>query len=118
PEKKIQQVTAPGFVSAEGKVEFMDGCEVEVGSETEGRIAEVYVDEGSIVRKGDIIAELANQDIKSKLNETEATCETIAAELDFAQKSFDRYKKLYSQGYVAREQMEEKETSLNVLNSK
>ncbi len=42
----------------------------------------------------------------------------IEKSLDFAKKSFDRYKTLFNQGAVSREQFEEKETSLNVLNSK
>ncbi|MFH0774894.1 MAG: biotin/lipoyl-binding protein [bacterium] len=59
----------PEYVSAEGKVEVMPGFEVEVGSELEGRLSEFPKDEGSNIKKGDLIAKIDDKELLARLKE-------------------------------------------------
>jgi multidrug resistance efflux pump len=127
-------------VAAEGKVEAMPGSEVEVGSELEGRIAEMFVEEGTSVKKGDLIARMENQDIQAKLKEAEAdaaasrakyrevatgardeelrradaTYEKAAADTEAARKEAERYAQLNQKGIVSRSSYDEIERAYRV----
>ena len=59
-------------VTAEGRVVAYPGAEVIVGSEVAGRIVNLPVCEKSRVRKGDLIAELAADDLRASQAEAEA----------------------------------------------
>ncbi len=142
PARSPQAAVAPEnssvrYVAAEGKVEAMPGCEVEVGSEIDGRIAEIPVEEGSYVRKGEIVARLENGDIQAKLKEAraelevskaklkevasgareeeirgaDAALEDATAEMEYNKRSLERYRELFRKGAVSRQLLDQKETS-------
>ena len=124
---------AATIVSAEGRVEALPGFEIEVGSELEGRIAEIFVEEGTILKKGDPIARMQDKDIRAKLRESEAEAsaaqakyrevatgsreeeirraeaasERARAEADTAHREAVRYRQLYEKGMVSRSALEE-----------
>ena len=127
-------------VAAEGKVEAMPGYEVEVGSELEGKIAEMFVEEGASVRKGDLIAQMENREIQAKLKEAEAdsaasrakyrevatgardeelrradaTFEKATADMEAARKEAERYDQLHQKGIVSRSSLDEMERAYRV----
>jgi len=128
------------YAAAEGKVEVAPGFEVELSSELEGRIASFPVREGDVVGKGDVIAMMANSDIRAKLQESEAelavagsklkeiasgsreeeireaaaSLESTKAAMEFEKASRDRHRELFTKGYIPRELLEEKEKNLKV----
>ncbi|HZM51705.1 MAG TPA: hypothetical protein VFE68_14470, partial [Vicinamibacteria bacterium] len=51
-------VTAHALVAADGRVVTYPGGEVVVGAERAGRVVRLLVDEGRVVRKGELLAEL------------------------------------------------------------
>jgi HlyD family secretion protein len=60
------------YVAAEGKVEAMPGYDVDVGTgELNGRIARIFVKERDPVRKGEIVASLANEDLQALVTQAE-----------------------------------------------
>jgi multidrug efflux pump subunit AcrA (membrane-fusion protein) len=60
------------YVAAEGKVEAMPGYDVDVGTgELNGRIARIFVKERDPVRKGQIVASLANEDLQALVTQAE-----------------------------------------------
>ncbi len=73
-------------VIAEGRVVAYPGAEVVVGTEAAGRIVRLDVVEKSIVRKGDIIAELNADDLRASLAESVARASEDEADIRF----FDR----------------------------
>lgn len=125
------------YVAAEGKVEAIPGFEVEVGSEIDGKIERIFVEEGDNVIKGDLIAQLENREIQAKVKEAEAelavslsrlkevasgarreeiksadaVLENARAEMEYNKKSLERYRELYSKGAVSRQLLDEKETN-------
>ena len=138
--KTAAKTTLERYAAAEGKVEIVPGSEVEISSELEGRIESFPVKEGDYIKKGELIAMIANGDIKAKLKEVEAelmvagsrlketasgsreenirgavaALESAGAAVDFERKSLDRHRELYKKGYIPREQLDEKERNLNV----
>ena len=127
-------------VAAEGKVEAMPGCEVEVGSELEGKIAEMFVEEGDSVRKGDLIAQMENREIQAKLKEAvadsaasrakyrevatgardeelrraDATYDRATADMEAARREAERYVQLHQKGIVSRSSLDEIERAYRV----
>ena len=73
-------------VIAEGRVVAYPGAEVVVGTEAAGRIVRLDVQEKSIVRRGDVIAELNADDLRASLAESEARAAEAEADIRF----FDR----------------------------
>jgi HlyD family secretion protein len=73
-------------VIAEGRVVTYPGAEVVVGTEAAGRIVRLDVREKSVVRRGDVIAELNADDLKALLAETDARVAEAEADIRF----FDR----------------------------
>ncbi|MHB8883000.1 MAG: HlyD family secretion protein [Thermodesulfovibrionales bacterium] len=135
-----QESAAVKYAAAEGKVETMPGYEVEVGSEIEGRIAEVLVSEGSQVKKGDLIGRLENSDIQAKLHEARAALavarsrlletssgsrqeeirkaaavlESAVADREISAKELERHEGLAAKGIISRSFLDEKERAFRV----
>jgi len=138
--KTAAKTTLERYAAAEGKVEIAPGYEVEVSSELEGRIESFPVKEGDIIKKGELIAMLANGDIRAKLREAEAelavsgsrlrevasgareeeikeaaaTLESARATMEFEGTSRDRHRELYDKGYIQKELLDEKERNFRV----
>ena len=132
------------YVAAEGKVEAISGYEVEVGSEVEGKIAELFKDEGDTIKSGELIARLENSDIRAKLNEAEAevvltrarlrevaagsrveeikgsraVLEGALANQDTAKKELERYDRLFRKGAVSKSDIDEKERVFKVASAR
>lgn len=60
--------------------------------DSSGIIAEVLVDVGSKVKKGDILLSLANADKKSNIKIQEAQSDAVKQQFMFAKKQYERYK--------------------------
>jgi ABC exporter DevB family membrane fusion protein len=76
-------VTATDYselVAAPGRVEPVSE-EIEVASEVRGKLKEVLVEEGEIVRRGQLIAVLINDDYRAEFGEAQARLEAKKAEL-------------------------------------
>mgnify|MGYP002711960262 CR=1 FL=1 len=56
-----------------------------------GVVKEVFADVSSVVRKGDRLAELYNDDIKASLDIAKASLESAKVALKFAKKDYDRH---------------------------
>ena len=58
----------PGFVSGNGRVEAV---EIDIASRQAGRIAEILVDEGDLVRSGQVVARMDLQSLRAQRAESE-----------------------------------------------
>jgi ABC exporter DevB family membrane fusion protein len=70
-----------GLISAPGRVEAVSE-EIRVSSELSGRLARVPVEEGDRVRKGQVLAEIENNDYVARVSAAEATLAVRQAELE------------------------------------
>ena len=60
---------------------FIESDEIRIGSRVGGRVAKVHVDEGTVVKKGDVLVELEPFDLLERLAQAQA--ELAAREADF-----------------------------------
>lgn len=88
---------------------------VSVGTQVSGIIEKVFVDYNSIVKKGDLIAQLETFTLEEDLKSAKAAVTDAKAKLDYAKLNAKRNKKLFEQNFIARYEWEEAE--LDVVNA-
>lgn len=96
--------TIRNSVTATGTIEPV--TKVEVGTQVSGIISKIYVDYNSVVKKGDIIAELDKTNLTSELNSARANLASAKSDLDFQTANYERYKVLNEKGLVSRTEYE------------
>lgn len=111
-------------VNASGKV--YPEVEVKISPDISGEITELNVEEGDSVKKGQILARiyadiyaLQRDEAASRVNQTSATVDNgnaaldaLKANLEQAQQTFDRNKKLYEDKVISKAELEQYETTL------
>lgn len=91
-------------VTATGTVEPADT--VTVGTQVSGIIDKIYVDYNSIVKKGQIIAELDKSTLEADLMAGKANADATAAEVKYQEANYNRTKKLFEQKVISENEME------------
>ena len=99
-----------------------DATEVDVNTKVPGRLVEVYVKEGSLVRKGDRLAQIDAREqntlyaaAKAKVEAAKAACIQAQANLEQAQRDINRYEELYQRGAVSQATYESYRSRRDVL---
>ena len=87
-----------------------DATEVDVNTKVPGRLVELYVKEGSLVHKGDILAKIdareqntLNAAAKAKVEQAKAASLQAKANLEQAERDIARYATLYADGAVSKQ---------------
>ncbi len=83
-----------------------------VGPEIGGRIARIYVQEGDWVKKGQVLAELDTRSMRLQKEQAEAAVAVAKANLETAQRTWERISKLHEQGMVTDQDFEKAELGL------
>ena len=86
-------------VTATGTVEPI--TQVEVGTQVSGIIDHIYVDYNSVVKKGEVIAELDRSTLQAELESSTATLESNKTEYEYQTKNYNRTKGLHEKGLVS-----------------
>ena len=94
-------------VTATGTVEPVS--KVEVGTQVSGNIAKLYVDYNSVVKKGQLIAELDQTNLRSELKMQENNLASAENEMKYQKKNFERVQELSKQKLVSDAEYEEAE---------
>lgn len=108
-ETKVEKRDISSGVTATGTIEPV--TQVEVGTQVSGIISRVYVDYNSVVKRGDIIAELDRTNLISELSSAENNMSSANAEYEYQKKNFERVKTLYDKGLISRDEYETAELS-------
>jgi len=100
PSQSLSVLNASGYIVAQRKAA--------VASKITGRLVALKVEEGSKVKKGQIIAQMESADVSAakdqaaaNLNTARANLEQVKADRDNLEKDYARYRKLAEGGYVA-----------------
>ena len=101
---KVSPDTIRSSVTATGTIEPV--TEVEVGTQVSGIIDKIYVDYNSVVKKGQVIAELDKTNLNSELKSAKANLASAKSDLDFQKTNYDRYKVLTEKGLVSKTEFE------------
>ncbi len=122
-------------VQATGTIKPMVGAEVKVGSRITGKVERLYASIGDRVKKGDVIVQLEQEDLKSRvakakadldlaeanlalirlgsrkeeIREAEERTEQARSTLDLSKKILDREKGLLTKGYTTQETVDRAE---------
>lgn len=96
---KVERATISNSVTATGTIEPVN--KVEVGTQVSGIISKIYVDYNSIVKKGQVIAELDKINLESELASAKANLASSKSELDYQETNYKRMKALYDKGFIS-----------------
>ena len=109
--KPIKKDSIIEYVEASGTIKPINT--IAVGTQVSGTVAKIYVDYNSIVKQGDLLAELdpslfqANVDQSSaKLRNAKAAYSKASSTLTYKKNNYQRYKHLYEKNYVSKDDVE------------
>jgi HlyD family secretion protein len=104
--EKVAKVNILNSITATGTIEPVN--EVTVGTQVSGIVSKLYVDYNSVVKKGQIIAELDKSNLTSQLNtakaslsQAEASLKSAESDLAYQKANYNRYKALYKKGLIS-----------------
>lgn len=106
-------VFRPKPENVQGEVECR---EVDVAAKVPGRLAEVLVDEGQKVKKGELLAIFGDPDIAAKTRQAYEGVKAAQSDQTLAEKTFQRIDSLYREGVVSAQKRDEAEAALKAQN--
>lgn len=86
-------------ITATGTIEPV--TEVQVGTQVSGIIDKIYVDYNSVVKRGQLIAEMDKVTLLSDLQSAQATYDGAKAEYEYQKKLYDRNKTLHEKQLIS-----------------
>ena len=89
----VDDYTIENTVTATGTIQPLE--QVEVGTQVSGEIDKIFVDYNSVVKKGQLLAELDKSNLLENLRQAEASVRSAESELEYSKTSFERTKQLY-----------------------
>lgn len=111
----ITQCTITQVVEASGTINPVNT--VSVGSTVSGLIKAIYVDYNSIVKKGQLLAQIdpanfeaAVQQNQAQINSAESDMAKIQAVTEMSRKTYSRYKNLYKKNFIAKSELDQAES--------
>lgn len=112
---EIHRGSIVNTVTATGTIEPI--VQVEVGTQVSGIINHIYVDYNSVVKKGEVIAELDKTTLEAELESSTATLQANKTEYEYQQKNFARIKGLHDKNMVSDTDYETAEYQYNKAKS-
>ena len=97
--EKAQIGSVSNSITATGTIEPV--TEVEVGTQVSGIIDKIYVDYNSIVKQGEVIAEMDRVTLLSDLQSAQATYNGAKAEYEYQKKLYERNRKLHEKQLIS-----------------
>jgi HlyD family secretion protein len=95
----VQRSTISNTVTATGTVEPVK--QVSVGTQVSGVIKKIYVDYNSVVKKGELLAELDKTPLLASLASMKADLESATSATTYQQANYDRIKELFDKKAVS-----------------
>jgi len=97
--EKVEKGSVNITITATGSLEAVN--EVEVGCQVSGVIKKLYVDYNSVVKKGQLIAELDKSTLTASLKSAQAALDEAEAELEYQESYMKRMKALHEKEMLA-----------------
>ena len=101
---KVDKGNIQTTITATGTIEPVTS--VTVGTQVSGIVSKLYVDYNSVVKKGQIIAELDKTNLISELNTAKANLNSAQSTVTYEEANYKRYKTLYDKGLVSADEYE------------
>ena len=106
---KVKKTDIQNSITATGTIEPVTS--VTVGTQVSGIVSKLFVDYNSVVKKGQIIAELDKTNLTSELNTAKANLSSAQSTLAYETANYKRYKTLFDKGLVSADDYENAELS-------
>lgn len=106
---KVESTSIHTSITATGTIEPVTS--VTVGTQVSGIVSHLYVDYNSVVKKGQVIAELDRTNLISELNTSKANLSSAQSTAAYEQANYNRYKTLYEKGLVSADEFESAQLS-------
>jgi HlyD family secretion protein len=117
--RHAQTALPPGIAWGNGRLE---ADEIDIATKFAGRIAKLFVDEGDMVKPGQVVAVMDTRDLQASLEKAEALKRQAGQALDeakanlaqqqaqvtFTQQELDRTKTLVAKGFATRELLDQR----------
>lgn len=103
-QEKVATHTLQNSITATGTIEAVTS--VTVGTQVSGIVNKLYVDYNSVVKKGQVIAELDKTNLISELNTAKANLASTESNLSYQSANLKRYQTLYKKGLVSADEYE------------
>ncbi|MCR5471855.1 MAG: efflux RND transporter periplasmic adaptor subunit [Prevotella sp.] len=101
---KVERTSIKSSITATGTIEPVTS--VTVGTQVSGIVSKLYVDYNSVVKKGQVIAELDKTNLTSELKTAQANLSSAQSTLNYEQTNFNRYQTLFNKGLVSADEYE------------
>ena len=101
---KVLKTNIQTSITATGTIEPVTS--VTVGTQVSGIVSHLYVDYNSVVKKGQVIAELDRTNLISELNTAKANLSSAQSSLNYQLSNYNRYKELHDKGLVSADEFE------------
>ena len=101
---KVEQGNIQTTITATGTIEPVTS--VTVGTQVSGIVSKLFVDYNSVVKKGQVIAELDKTNLISELNTAKANLSSAQSSANYERNNYNRYKTLYDKGLVSADEYE------------
>ena len=101
---KVMKTNIQTSITATGTIEPVTS--VTVGTQVSGIVSHLYVDYNSVVKKGQVIAELDRTNLISELNTAKANLSSAQSSLIYQLSNYNRYKELHEKGLVSADEFE------------
>jgi HlyD family secretion protein len=109
---------AARMVAAEGRVVAYPGAEVDVAAERAGRLVSVRVEEGQVVRRGELLAEIESDELRAALAEARAQVREAEAEQRLAEVNLARRRRLVAEQIVAAQDLDQATRDLDIAQAR
>lgn len=106
----VDEYTVENTVTATGTIQPLE--QVEVGTQVSGEIDKIFVDYNSVVKKGQLLAELDKSNLLENLRQAEASVRSAESELEYSKTSYERTKQLYEANAATQIAYDESRNSL------
>lgn len=103
-QEKVATHTLQNSITATGTIEAVTS--VTVGTQVSGIVNKLYVDYNSVVKKGQVIAELDKTNLISELNTAKVNLASTESNLSYQSANLKRYQTLYKKGLVSADEYE------------
>lgn len=105
----VKKTNIQNSITATGTIEPVTS--VTVGTQVSGIVSKLFVDYNSVVKKGQVIAELDKTNLISELNTAKANLSSAQSTLTYETANYKRYKTLFDKGLVSADDYENAELS-------
>ncbi|MDZ7372367.1 MAG: efflux RND transporter periplasmic adaptor subunit [candidate division KSB1 bacterium] len=113
--EEVKRGSITQTVAGTGKVQ--PEVEVKISAFVAGEIKKIYVREGDLVRKGQVLAELDQERYVAALDRAESNLRSAEAQLKKARADYDRVKELFARNLASRAELEAAEANLQLAHN-